>query len=84
MTGEQPQGLLAWSQAERPDVALFIASGLLSNPSKDYQHDYELNNWPPFRIMYWERSAFERIATARNWRRPQGSPEVAGFPRARN
>lgn len=57
------QGLLAWAQAERPHVALIIASGFLSNPAKDYLHDYELNNRPPFRIKYWERPTLERIAT---------------------
>jgi hypothetical protein len=61
---EKLQGLLAWAQAERPDVALFIASGFLSNPAKDYLHEYELNNRPPFRIKYWERPTLERLATA--------------------
>ena len=32
---EKLQGLLAWANAERPDVALFIASGFLSNPAKE-------------------------------------------------
>jgi HJR/Mrr/RecB family endonuclease len=40
------QGLLAWAHAERPDVALVIASGYLSNAYKDYQQ----NSRPPFRI----------------------------------
>jgi hypothetical protein len=61
---EKLQGLLAWAQAERPDVALFIASGFLSNPAKDYLHQYDLNNRPPFRIKYWERPTLERLATA--------------------
>ena len=30
------QNLLAWAEAERPDVALFIASDFLSDPSKEY------------------------------------------------
>jgi hypothetical protein len=33
---EALQGLLAWAQAERPHVALVIASGFLSNAAKDY------------------------------------------------
>ena len=28
------QNMLAWAQAERPDVALFIVSNFLSNPAK--------------------------------------------------
>ena len=61
---EKLQGLLAWANAERPDVALFIASGFLSNPAKDYLRDYEMNNRPPFRIKYWERPTLERLAAA--------------------
>jgi len=59
---EKLQGLLTWAHAERPDVALFIASGFLSNPAKDYLRDYEHNNRPPFRIKYWERPTLERLA----------------------
>ncbi len=46
--------LLTWSQAERPHVALFVASGYLSNPAKDQLKNYELNNRPPFKIKFWE------------------------------
>jgi hypothetical protein len=52
---EALQGLLAWAQAGRPDVALVIASGFLSNAAKDYLADFERNNRPPFRIKSWER-----------------------------
>lgn len=55
-------GLLAWATAERPHVALVIASNFLSNPCKDFLKDYELNNRPPFRIRYWERPILERMA----------------------
>ena len=58
---EKLQGLLAWAHAERPHTALVIASGFLSNPSKDYLNDYELNNRPPFRIKYWERPVLDRL-----------------------
>ena len=58
---EAVQGLLAWAQAERPHVALVIASGFLSNPCKDYLRTYEENNRPPFRIKYWERPILERM-----------------------
>jgi hypothetical protein len=49
------ENLLAWSQAERPDVALFIVSGFLSNPAKDYLGTWKQQNRPPFRIKHWER-----------------------------
>jgi hypothetical protein len=58
---EALQGLLAWANAERPDVALVIASGFLSNAAKDYVSDYELNNRPPFRIKYWERPILDKL-----------------------
>jgi len=62
------QGLLAWSQAERPHVALVIASGFLSNPAKDYISKYEENNLPPYRIKYWERPILEKLT--------RGNPEL--------
>ena len=48
------QNLLDWANAERPDIALFIVSGFLSNPAKDYLEAYKRNNKPPFKIKYWE------------------------------
>ena len=59
---EALQGLLTWAQAERPHVALVIASGFLSNAAKDYLRDYEQNNRPPFRIKYWERPTVNELA----------------------
>ena len=56
-TGVPPtalEGLMAWSQAERPDVALVAVSGFLSKPAKDWIGTYERNNRPPFRIRHWE------------------------------
>jgi Restriction endonuclease len=58
---EAVQGLLAWATAERPHVALIIASNFLSNATKDYLRNYERNNRPPFRIKYWERPTLERF-----------------------
>lgn len=58
---EAVQGLLAWANAERPHVALIIASGFLSNPCKDYLKQYEENNRPPFRIKYWERPILDKL-----------------------
>jgi len=60
------QGLLTWANAERPDVALFMLSGFLSNPSKDNLKTYESQNRPPFRIKYWERSTLERIVDGKD------------------
>jgi Restriction endonuclease len=63
---EKIQGLLAWAHADRPHVALIIASNFLSNPTKDYLRDYEQNNRPPFRIKFWERPTLERITRGRD------------------
>ena len=65
---EALQGLLAWANAERPHVALVIASGYLSNACKDYLSDYEQNNRPPFRIKYWERPILDKLT--------RGNPEL--------
>jgi hypothetical protein len=56
------QNLLTWAEAERPDVALFMVSGFLSNPAKDYLEAYKRNNRPPFKIKYWERTQLERMS----------------------
>jgi hypothetical protein len=56
------QGLLAWAQAERPHVALVIASGFLTNGCKDYISSYLENNRPPFRIKHWERTVLDKLA----------------------
>lgn len=58
---EKLQSLLAWSHAERPHVALVVASGALSNPAKDFLRDYEENNRPPFTVRYWERPILDRL-----------------------
>jgi hypothetical protein len=58
---EKLQNLLAWAEAERPHTALFIASGFLSNSSKDYIEQYKVKRNPPFRIKYWERPQIERM-----------------------
>lgn len=55
-------GLLTWAQAERPRVALVVASGFLSNAAKDFLGDYERNNRPSFQIKYWERPTIETLA----------------------
>jgi len=58
---EPLQNLLAWAEAERPDVALVIASGYLSNGAKDGLADYQRNRRPPFRIRFWERPTLARM-----------------------
>ena len=55
------QGLITWAQAERPDVALVIASGFMSNAAKDWIDDYRRSNRPPFRIKHWERPQLDRL-----------------------
>ncbi len=54
--------LLTWAQAERPDVALFVVSGYLSNSAKEHLETYERNNRPPFKIKYWELPQIEKLA----------------------
>jgi hypothetical protein len=58
---EALQGLLAWSESERPDVALVVASGFLSNAAKDWLEDYGRNRRPPFRIRHWEKPTLARL-----------------------
>jgi hypothetical protein len=53
--------LLAWAEAERPDVAVFAASNFLSNPAKDYIETYKRNNRPRFKIKYWEKPQLARM-----------------------
>jgi hypothetical protein len=55
------QNLLAWAEAERPDVALFIVSNFLSNPAKEYLDAYRKNNRPSFKIRYWEKPQLARM-----------------------
>ena len=55
------QNLLSWSSAHRPEVALFICSGFLSNASKDFLAHYKEQNRPPFRIHTWERPELEKL-----------------------
>lgn len=58
---EAIQGLVTWSQAERPDVALVAASGYLSNPAKDWIDQYRRNQTPSFRLRHWERPQLNRM-----------------------
>jgi hypothetical protein len=55
------RNMLAWAEAERPDVALFMVSNFLSNPAKEYLETYKRNNKPPFKIRCWERPQLVRL-----------------------
>jgi HJR/Mrr/RecB family endonuclease len=55
------QNLLAWSDAERPDVALFMVSNFLSNPAKEYVEAYRKSHKPSFRVRYWEKPQLTRM-----------------------
>jgi Restriction endonuclease len=64
MKGVPPKelhNLLAWAEAERPDVVVFAVSNFLSNPAKDYVETYKRNNHPPFKIKYWEKPQLVRM-----------------------
>src|SRR5664279_1621233 len=66
-TGVPPEalnGLTTWAQTERPDVALVICSGYLSNTAKDWLDQYQKNNRPPFRLRYWERPQLSSMISA--------------------
>lgn len=72
------QNLLAWAEAERPDVALFAVSNFLSNPAKEYLENYRKNNKPPFKIRYWEKPQLARIL--KNRIRLQRKYDLTNFP----
>jgi hypothetical protein len=52
---------MTWAEAERPDTVLVIASGYLSNPSKDWLNQYQRNRRPPFRVRHWEKPQLKRM-----------------------
>jgi hypothetical protein len=58
---EKLQGLLSWASAERPDIALIIASNFLSNQAKNHLETFQRNNKPSFKIKIWERPDLERF-----------------------
>lgn len=57
----QLQNLLSWAEAEGPHTALFIISGYLSNPAKEYLEKYKRNRKPPFNIKMWEKPVIEKL-----------------------
>lgn len=58
---EALQGTIAWANAERPDVVLFIASGYLTNGAKDWISDFQRTSIPPYRIRVWEKPQLLRL-----------------------
>lgn len=58
---EALQGTIAWANAERPAVVLFIASGYLTNGAKDWIADFLRTNHPPYRIRVWEKPQLLRL-----------------------
>lgn len=57
----QLQNLLSWAEAEKPHTVLFIISGYLSNPAKEYLEKYKRNRKPPFNIKLWEKPSIEKL-----------------------
>lgn len=60
------QNLISWAQAERPQVALFVASNYLSNGAKTWIKDFVHNNNPPFRIVTWELPQLAKMSEGRD------------------
>lgn len=58
---EALQGTIAWANAERPHVVLFIASGYLTNGAKDWIADFQRTSNPPYRIRVWEKPQLLRL-----------------------
>jgi hypothetical protein len=59
------QNALAWAEAESPNVLLFIVSGFLSNPAKEYLDKYRQNRRPRFRIKVWEHPQIAQLVGPR-------------------
>src|ERR1700680_46339 len=57
------RNLLAWAEADRPDVVVFAVSNFLSTPAKDYIESYRRNTRPPFKIKYWEKPQLVRMSS---------------------
>ncbi len=54
-------GLITWADAERPNVAVIICSGALSNPAHDWIRDYRRENRPAYLIKEWEQKTLEAL-----------------------
>lgn len=55
-------GTIAWAQAERPSVVLFIASGYLTNGAKDWLDRIRQQN-QGFRVRVWELPQLRQLLT---------------------
>ena len=60
---EKLQGALTWARLEKPEKLLFMVSGFLSNPAKDYLEKVSKEEKPPFKIEWWERPKLQELAT---------------------
>jgi hypothetical protein len=58
------QGSIAWANAERPDVVLFIASGFFTNGAKDWIATFRATR-PSFRLRTWEMPQLRRLLADR-------------------
>lgn len=56
------QNTIAWANAERPEVVLFIASGYLTNGAKDWLDRLRATSNPPYRIRVWEKPQLLKLA----------------------
>jgi hypothetical protein len=59
---EKLQSALSWARLEKPQKLLFMVSGFLSNPAKDYLERIINEEKPPFRIEWWERPKLLELA----------------------
>lgn len=57
------QNTLAWANAERPDVVLFIASGYLTNGAKDWIERNRQTSNPPYRVRTWEKPQLLKLVS---------------------
>ncbi len=55
------QGALTWAFAGRPDKLCIIASGFLSNPTKEFLERFKVENKPPFKIRIWENPKLQKL-----------------------
>jgi hypothetical protein len=57
--------VLAWAEAQKPDVVLTVTSGFLSEPAKEYLANYARHRTPAFRITGWDKTDLEKLTVSR-------------------
>lgn len=60
---EKLQGAFAWADAEKPNVLLIVASGFLSNSTKNHIEARIRNSGGGHRVLTWENKDLERMAS---------------------